>query len=281
MFADNIIELELSNTGEVIVSGVKEMSMLPYYPIIRVIATAYEIPQLGRKRRIAALLPHNYYETTKQYPVIYLNDGQNLFNDDAPYGNWKVDTSLQKLAEKGKGEVIIIAIDHGGKERIVEYSPYPNDKFGEAQGDLYLDFLINTLKPYVERTFRVSSKRENTGIGGSSMGGLISLYAGMKYSNVFGKLLVFSPSLWIAPQMFEDTSKVKLAGFTKLYLYAGEKESKSHIPDLMRYYITIRRNKELIKDLDMEVSINPDGVHSEYCWEKEFPIALEWLFDNV
>jgi len=254
--------------------------MLPYYPIIRVLATAYEIPQLGRKRRIAALLPHDYYETDKRYPVIYLNDGQNLFSDDAPYGNWAVDTTLQKLAQEGSGDLIVVAIDHGGKERIVEYSPYKNEKFGEAHGDLYLDFLINTLKPYIEKSFRTLPGRRHSGIGGSSMGGLISLYAGLKHSEIFGKLMVFSPSLWVAPQMFEDTSKVKLSGLTDLYIYAGERESKNHIPDLMRYYITLRRNKEIMDKLNMEVSINPEGIHSETCWEREFPVAIKWLFFN-
>ena len=254
--------------------------MQPFYPIIRVIANAYEIPQLGRKRRIAALLPYDYFESNKSYPVLYLNDGQNLFNEDAPFGNWRIDGSLQDLAEKGFKDIIIIAIDHGGKQRISEYSPYPNEKFKKVEGELYLDFIVNTLKPYVDRSFRVKQDRENTGIGGSSMGGLISLYAGIKYSHIFSKLMIFSPSLWVSPQLFADSSNLRLEGNSMLYIYAGRKESKSHITNVLTLYKAIKQNEALLSKLEMEISINSEGTHSEVHWKHEFPIALKWLYFN-
>ncbi|MBK8112306.1 MAG: hypothetical protein IPK46_19315 [Saprospiraceae bacterium] len=103
-------------------------------PLINVIDEDYLIPHLNRRRRVAALLPHNYATSNKTYPVLYLHDGQNLFDDHAPFGNWGVDKQLAVLAELGI-EVIVIAIDHGGKERIAEYLPYDNPKFTEKKGN--------------------------------------------------------------------------------------------------------------------------------------------------
>ena len=147
-------------------------------PIIEVIEQDYEIPQLGVKRKISALLPADYHDTDKVYPVLYLQDGQNLFNPHAPFGDWGIDHSLTGLAEQGMTDIIIIAIDHGEEERIYEYSPYYNPLFGEGKGKQYVSFLTDTLVPYINEHFRVSTRRHDTGIGGSSMGGLISLYAG-------------------------------------------------------------------------------------------------------
>jgi len=107
-------------------------------PIIEIIEEEYEIPQLGRKRRISALLPADYYESDKSYPVLYLKDGQNLFDENAPFGNWAIDRSLEDLYKDGYKDIIVIAIDHGGEDRITEYLPYFNIKFGKGEGELYL-----------------------------------------------------------------------------------------------------------------------------------------------
>lgn len=257
-----------------------KLMIQPHYPIIQIIAQAYEIKQLGgRKRRIAALLPYDYYHSDKQYPVLFLNDGQNLWEDDAPYGNWGIDDTLKNMAAQGMKDVIIIAIDHGGKERIAEYTPYSTPKFGEAQGDLYLDFLINTLKPYIEKTFRIAAGRENIGIGGSSMGGLISLYAGIKHSHVFSKLMVFSPSLWIAPKLFEDIQHCDPYDQVEMYMYAGKHESESHLDNVKRFEQVLQSSK-CAQKTRFNLSINPNGTHSEVFWENEFPHALKWLYYN-
>lgn len=252
----------------------------PHYPIIQIIAQAYEIPQLGgRKRRISALLPYDYYHSNRFYPILFLNDGQNLWEDDAPYGNWGIDDTLKNMAAEGMKDVIIIAIDHGGKERLSEYSPYSTPKFGEAQGDLYLDFLINTLKPYIEKTFRILPGRINAGIGGSSMGGLISLYAGIKHSDIFSKLMVFSPSLWIAPKLFEDITHYQPEELVEMYIYAGKHESESHLDNVKRFE-QVLKNSPCAEKTKFQLSINPNGTHSEVFWSHEFPIALKWLFYN-
>jgi len=153
-----------------------------YQPIIKIIEEDYEIPQLKRRRRIAALLPYDYYQNEKEYPVLYLHDGQNLFGEESPFGNWAIDQSLAHLASQGSGEVVVIAIDHGGEDRLNEYMPFNTRKYGKGQGKLYIKFLMETLKPYVDDKYRVMTDSEHTGIGGSSMGGLISLFAGLSSS---------------------------------------------------------------------------------------------------
>jgi predicted alpha/beta superfamily hydrolase len=167
---------------------------MPFYPIIELIDTGFEIPQLGKNRRIWALLPYDYYDTKKDYPVLYLQDAQNLFDEDAPFGSWSIDKHLMELAKQGFGELIVIGIDHGGKERIQEFSPYFHRKFGEGQGKAYANFIIDTLKPYVDAHYRTKAHRIYTGIGGSSMGGLISAYIGIVRPEHFSKLMIFSPS---------------------------------------------------------------------------------------
>lgn len=250
-----------------------------YYPKIEVIDEAYEIHQLGRTRRISVLLPYNYYETDKSYPVLYLHDGQNLFDEYAPYGNWGIDKTLEKMAENGMGDVIIVAIDHGGKLRIQEYLPYSTPRYTEAEGNLYLQFMLDDLKPMIERLFRVRPEREFTGIGGSSLGGLISLYAGFKYPEFFGNMMIFSPSLWISEEIYQMAKAFVPAGPTDIYLYAGGMESANHYGQVRRLD-TILQEKRKYDGFNLMFAHNPSGQHKEIHWGKQFPLAYQWLFYN-
>ena len=249
-----------------------------YNPIIQIIEEEYEMPQLGRSRRISALLPSDYDHNTKRYPVLYLHDGQNLFDESAPYGNWAIDKTLAEMKSKGLGDLIIIAIDHGENDRISEYSPFPNERFGEGQGLLYLRFLLETLKPYVDKNYRTLPDRLNTGIGGSSMGGLISLFAGLARPKTFSKMMVFSPSLWLTNGIFKLASTFDPLPHTKLYIYAGAKESQNHLFNV-RWLKQKLKNRAFSRDmLEIKSVINPKGEHSEIYWREAFPKAVEWLF---
>ena len=247
-----------------------------FLPIIRIISEEFEIPQLIKTRRIAALLPHDYEKTDKRYPVLYLQDGQNLFDDFAPFGNWGVDKALAKLAETGKGELIIIAIDHADEERIAEFTPSYRTRLGRGDGKKYVRFLADTLKPYIDSQFRTLSDRLYTGIGGSSMGGLISIYAAMLYPEVYSKLLVFSPSLWVTPNILQ-ASRPEEFYKTRVYLYGGEKESASMGPSLQRF-ITALEDLGAKGKFEFHLSLDPAGLHNEARWGQEFPKAVEWLF---
>ncbi len=246
-------------------------------PKIEILSEEFEVPQLIKTRRISVLLPHNYHETDRHYPVLYLQDGQNLFDEYAPFGNWAVDKKLAVLAEKGMGDIIVVAIDHAEKDRIAEFTPSFKTKLGSGDGKKYVRFLADTLKPYVDKHFRTLPECEHTGIGGSSMGGLISIYAGFMYPEVFSKLMIFSPSLWVSPAVpfqiidFEDSPEMKI------YLYGGVAEGKSMIPNLTRFKEAVER-KGQTKKFEFHLSIDPEGEHNEVRWGKEFPKAVEWLF---
>ena len=257
------------------------MTVTEFEPIIEVIEEAYEVPHLNATRKISALLPHDYYQTEKRYPVLYLQDGQNLFNPLAPYGDWAIDKSMAKLAEQGLNDIIIIAIDHGENERIIEYLPYYHPRFGEGKGNFYIQFMIEKLIPYINNHYRTLTDFEHTGIGGSSMGGLISFYAGLSNPGVFGKMMVFSPSLWISKEIFKHTKSFKPLKESKIYLYAGGQESKEHLPNVQRLEKLLR--KKILKgyNIDFHLSINEMGNHSEVHWREEFPQAVKWLYFNI
>ena len=247
-----------------------------YLPTIEIIEEDYEIPQLKRRRRISALLPYDYQQHKKDYPVLYLHDGQNLFDENSPFGNWAIDKSLAKLAEAGFGDIIVIAIDHGGEDRINEYLPFNSTEYGKGQGKLYIKFLMDTLKPYIDKNYRVLTDGMHTGIGGSSMGGLISLYAGLSHQEVFSKMMIFSPSLWLSKRIYQLAKSFSPVKASQLYLYAGGKESQAHLPNVMRFGADLLTN--LGDGLRFKFSHNPDGVHHEANWRDEFPIALKWLY---
>lgn len=251
-----------------------------FRPICKVIDENFEIPQLIRTRRIAALLPHDYEQSDKRYPVLYLQDGQNLFDDYAPFGNWAVDKRLAVMAEQGWGDLIIISIDHAEDQRIAEFTPSYRTRLGRGDGKKYVRFLADTLKPFIDKNFRTRPERVHTGIGGSSMGALISIYAGMMYPEVYSKLLIFSPSLWVAPNIHFHAINFDESLETKVYLYAGEGESETMVPNIRRFQQALE-NQGVNSKFDFKLSIDPDGSHSESRWGVEFPHAIEWLFfDN-
>jgi predicted alpha/beta superfamily hydrolase len=189
---------------------------------VTVIDTAFFIPQLKRTRRVWIYLPESYNASRlKKYPVLYMHDGQNVFDEATSFaGEWGVDEALDSLTEKTK-ECIVVAVDNGGDKRMNEYNPYDHKKFGKGEGDKYVDFLVKTLKPFIDKKYRTLKDRPNTFIAGSSMGGLISLYAVLKYPKIFGGAGVFSPAFWVAPALYNEIKKKTGAVNAKVYFMAG------------------------------------------------------------
>ncbi len=252
-----------------------------FYPNIQTISHKFEIPQLIKTRRITALLPFDYDTSNRRYPVLYLQDGQNLFDDNAPFGSWEVDKKLAVLSEIGMGNVIVIAIDHAKEERINEFSPaVHNLNKGAAEGKRYVRFLAETLKPFIDQNFRTIPDSHNTGIGGSSMGALISIYAGILYPNIYSKLMIFSPSLWMTPEISFNKLNKFSSFHTKIYVYAGGKESENMINNIKRFEGRVKERAPQDSQVNFKISIDPDGVHSERHWGREFPKAIDWLFYN-
>lgn len=250
-----------------------------YLPKVLLISDEFEIPQLNKTRKIWALLPHDYDTSTESYPVMYLQDAQNLFNENAKYGNWEIDKKLAVMAEYKIGKIIIIAIEHAEKDRIKEYN-VGKTVLGKGHGKKYIRFVTETLKPFVDGNFRTKKEREFTGIGGSSMGGLVSIFSGLRYPEVYGKLMIFSPSLWVVPKLKIDSDAAENSD-TKIYLYAGGDESATMIEHVRSFKKNMIAS-EFIKDkMKINLSINMEGKHSETYWSDEFPKAIEWLFFNT
>jgi metallo-beta-lactamase class B len=240
---------------------------------VQIIDTSFSIPQLKRTRKIWIYLPPDYATGTKKYPVLYMHDGQNLFNDATSYaGEWGVDETLDSMKKK----CIVVGIDNGLLKRMNEYNPYSHDRFGPGEGKQYIDFIAKTLKPYIDKKYRTLKDKNNTTIAGSSMGGLISMYAIVIYPKVFGAAGVFSPSFWISPRIKDDINKmVKPATHrqSRIYFYAGEQESKEMVRDVLSIFEMMRMKA----GCKMEVRINAEGQHNEPTWRQEFPAFYNWI----
>lgn len=203
---------------------------------VQVLDTAFQMPQLGKKRRIWVYLPAGYGQSGKKYPVLYMHDGQNLFDvKTSGFGEWGVDEVLDSLNQTGAKQAIVVGIDHGGNDRLKEYNPY-DSKFGKGEGKAYLEFLVKTLKPYIDQKFRTLSGARNTSIAGSSMGGLISMYAIAKYPDVFGSAGIFSPAFWVAPSLYKEVNTLMPAPKGKIYFVAGALEGEGMLPDMEKMY---------------------------------------------
>ncbi len=240
---------------------------------VHILKSNFFIPQLKRHRRIWIYLPASYSQSKKSYPVLYMQDGQNIFDDATSFsGEWGVDETLDTLALEVE-QSIVVGIDNGGDKRVNEYNPYDMQQFGKGEGKLYAEFLVKNLKPYIDKNFRTKKDQPNTFIAGSSMGGLISFYVLLKYPEVFGGAGVFSPALWMAPQLFQDVDKNggKVKG--KIYFYAGKQEGDQMVPDML----SLLEKMHQISKAKMKTVIREEGIHSEANWRKEFPDFYKWI----
>lgn len=244
---------------------------------VKILDSAFTIPQLSRKRRIWIYLPADYNQRNKKYPVIYMHDGQNLFNEaTAAFGEWGIDEYLDSLFIAGKNRSIIIGIDNGQDTRMNEYNPYTFQQFGKGEGSEYVDFLVKTLKPYVDKNFNTLAGKKNTFIAGSSMGGLISLYAVLKYPEVFGGAGIFSPAFWTAGDIEKDVTRLGRGIKSRLFFYAGGNEGDKMIADMKRVAQKIR---SVSKSNIIEI-IDPTATHNEAAWRKYFPYFYQWIKNN-
>jgi predicted alpha/beta superfamily hydrolase len=240
---------------------------------VHIVRTDFYMPQLDRSRRVWVCLPAGYEKGNAHYPVLYMHDGQNLFEDTTAFsGEWGIDEAMDTLQAK-TGGVIIVGIDHGGPKRINEYSPYDMARFGKGEGAAYTDFLVKTLKPWVDSAYRTRKGPADTYIAGSSMGGLISMYAILRYPGVFGGAGVFSPAFWVAPDLKRDVLRWGNGLRGRVFFYAGEQESKEMVPDMLRIFQLLRQ----LSKAPMQTVIRAEGKHTESAWRKEFPLFIEWI----
>lgn len=247
---------------------------------VRILNSDFVIPQLNRKRKIWVYLPPDYAITSQRYPVIYMQDGQNLFDNALSFsGEWGLDESMEQLFAGGDKGAIIVGIDNGGITRLDEYSPWVNTQYGGGEGEEYISFIVNTLKPHIDSVFRTESERDFTAIGGSSMGGLISLYAGIEYQNIFSKILVFSPSFWFSEECFNHVQTQGKQFPMKIYMMCGTPEGNGSVEiDMNLMFNTLVSAG--FSNQEVKVVTKTDGQHSEWFWKREYPDGYQWLFDS-
>lgn len=257
-------------------------------PQVQLLDSAFYMPSLGRHRPVWIYLPKDYASSQKHYPVLYLHDGQHVFDEKTSKGRigpieWGVDEILDQSAYP----CIVVAINHQDsyEDRYPEYLLHPNADYDKAEGEDYLKFLVHTLKPYIDKHYRTLKGPAHTGLAGSSMGGLITFYAGIRYPKVFGLLGVFSPSIWLDHGHLEKDllalKKSKAISRQQYYFYAGKEENRRK-PDgtFVQMSVDVERAAKLLEPhikAGTHISINPHGRHGALYWREAFPAFYAWF----
>jgi predicted alpha/beta superfamily hydrolase len=225
--------------------------------------------ELGNKRDLLVWLPDSYHTSEKRYPVMYMQDGQNLFDSATAFGGneWGVDETMTALGAEGI-EAIIVGTEHGGADRIPEYNPFAQPP---KNGARYLDFVTGNLKPIIDRDFRTLPQREATGILGSSMGGLISLFAFFHRPEVFGLAGAMSPAFWIGRGAIYDFVRKAPTPPGKIYLDNGTRENNAE--GMAKALV----EKGYVLDATLKYVKEEGGEHTESAWARRLPEALRFL----
>lgn len=301
----------LGNREHIVKEGrnvINDTVSFPYKPMSMLTSGKLEtiklkMPQFsdGRERTIRVWLPDEYEpkNSEKKYSVLYMHDGQNLFDAATSFiGEWEVDESLTKLMSNGYEPTIVVGIDNGETERFNELSPsWELSTAGEKHifapaGEKYADFIVNTVKPYIDEHYNTKPQREYTGIGGSSMGGVMSFYMAMEYADVFDYGIIFSPAMHVYSddvlnKFLDNYDFTAMKNLPKLYLFAGVKTGNSepgapYDEACITKYVEIIKNTLTSREYPAEIigtRTDENGDHGEYTWSKAFPIALQWLSD--
>ena len=243
----------------------------------------------GNARMVRVWLPPDYDSSETRYPVLYLNDGQNLFESATAFAgvHWQVGETASRLIAEGKiAPLIIVGIDNTGRDRVREYIPYRSldPRVIGPQGKSYPDFLRREVMPLIEKYYSVAKGPENTGLGGSSLGGLITLYTQLAMPGVFDRLLIESPSLFVSNRrvleecrQFQDwPSQVYLGMGTQ---EVGQTEKDERIVNDARELGNILRGAGL-DEQRLKIQIEEGAAHSESAWAARFPTALEFLYSG-
>ncbi len=246
---------------------------------VQILTDSFYMPQFNEYRRVWLYLPPDYHDTNVDYPVLYMHDGQNVFDALTSFvGEWEVDETLNALHAQGDPGIIVVAIDNGGASRIEEYTPWPNPTYGGGQGAAYVEFIVQELKPFIDENYRTLADQQHTGIMGSSLGGLISTFAGIEYQHVFGKIGAFSPSYWFSSEAYNHVSNTGMQNDLRIYQLMGTLEGDEHVQNMLNMEETmISAGFPDAEILSVEKS---DGQHSEWFWAREFGDAYLWLFQQ-
>ena len=242
---------------------------------VEVLENFVHVPYSVSSRTIRVYTPPSYNNSDKRYPVIYMLDGQNLFDDKTSYaGEWGIDESMDQLIAEGLPEAIVVGIDNHGVFRMQEYNVYDSDRFGPQQGYAFTRFLVESLKPMIDKKYRTLTEAEHTAIVGSSMGGLMAYYILMTQPKTFSKAGVFSPSFWVNEAIYSIHQENEALKTCKIYMLVGGEEGQM-VPLAQRMEQVL--TSEIPKD-QLYSAVVPNEGHNEAFWRKEFPKMYRWLF---
>lgn len=247
-------------------------------------------PQLNNTRDIYVYLPPSHGLPTpdgqdwRRFPVIYMHDGQNLFDRAISYADeWRVDETLESLTRSDGLEAIVVGIPNIGERRLAEYSPFKHPKLGGGDAAAYLRFIVETIKPQIDRDFATLPGREATGIIGSSMGGLVSTYAFFEYPQVFGIMGALSPAFWFASKAIVPYLRTQRFVGGRVYLDVGTAEmgasrGSSYFRHNAQEVCEILAEMGYQRGVDLLFVEDHNAPHSETAWARRLPDALRFLF---
>jgi len=234
-------------------------------------------------RDLIVYLPPEYHEQAqRRFPVLFLHDGQNLFDGATsfiPGMDWHVGQTADYCIQAGLVEpLLIVGIYNAGKQRLGEYTPTRMPKLGGGRANRYAKFLLEEVRPFLLGNYRVLSGAENTGIGGSSLGGLVSLYLGLRLPHVFGKVAALSPSVWWNQRVilrFADAGPVD--PLPRIWLDIGTREGGRIVEDVERFR-DILLGKGWRLDRDLHYQRVEGAEHNEAAWARRVAPFLQFLF---
>jgi predicted alpha/beta superfamily hydrolase len=239
---------------------------------------AFEIPGMVGHHPLTVYLPPGYDREKRSYPVAYMFDGQNIYGDVGSFsGGWHLHEALNARAEKGKLVPIVVGIHHGGASRMQELTPWEVQRGVPARGDLTLDWVVGRLAQMVAEDLRVLKGPENTLLGGSSLGGLMSLYGFSRHPDVFGSVLSMSPALWVGRgALFQVVERANWRGPRRVYLDCGEREGQAFT--LAARMAVLLQRRGFVDGEDLMWRPDKRGSHNEKNWQRRLPKALRFLY---
>jgi predicted alpha/beta superfamily hydrolase len=244
------------------------------------ILSGFYSPELDNCRDVIVYLPPSYGTGERRYPVLYMHDGQNLFDEVTSFAEeWAVDNTMDALSEVGL-EAVVVGVFNAGADRLDEYSPFEDAEGRGGRGSRYLDFLLHTLKPRIDRDFRTLQGPSHTLVVGSSMGGLISLYAAFRRPDVFGRAGVMSPSLWFAGRAVLPFVEAAQRSPERLYLDVGTEEGEETLTDARRLR-RVLTGKGYRPGRDLTYVEQPGAGHTESAWRERLWHAVEFLLRDT
>ena len=237
----------------------------------------FTAPYFYNASRVVRVYTPPNYRGIKSYPVMYIHDGQNIFYDSTSYlGEWYADEIMDSLCKAKGFECILVAIDHLGEKRMQDFNPWDNMQFGKGYGAQYIDWIVQDLKPFIDRNYNTLPDASNTGLIGASLGATITHYAALKYPNTFGKIAIYSPSYWVSDQ--------ELKKHTLQYSSAQKIVAEVLIGrEGLRNRIRAKRQAKVLASkahITITHTFDRKGKHNEKLWTRHFAETVQHLMAN-